>query len=198
MVKYIQNLQILKSQYTPSKILILAILVCIVSACSSSTRFSSEATDSRKIYSDKAGEKNEKTHAPKREKPDFTDQNVNSKRKSVYKEAEKWLGTPYVWGGESKSGADCSGFVMEVYKKVGVKLPRTAAEQYEYGKSIDIRNAEMGDLIFFRKSDKISHVGIYLGANFFIHASSSSGVIVQDLTTFGSTPVYAGCRKILK
>ncbi len=86
---------------------------------------------------------------------------------------------------------------MEVFKKAGIMLPRTAQEQYSKGSSKSISSAKAGDLIFFKKGKKITHVGIYLGDGIFIHSSSSKGVIVQDLDSFGKSPEYAGIKSHL-
>lgn len=105
----------------------------------------------------------------------------------LFAEVSLWLGVPYKYGGNSKSGTDCSGFVSQVFNKVySKKLQRSAANQA----SKDVSNVsksklKTGDLVFFMttsKSSKISHVGIYLRDNYFIHASTSRGVIVSNLS----------------
>lgn len=86
------------------------------------------------------------------------------------------LGTPYRYGGNRPStGFDCSGFVQYAHATVGIELPRTSRKQYRMGKQIKKRNLRAGDLVFFRIDTKktISHVGIYIGNNKFIHAPSS-------------------------
>jgi lipoprotein Spr len=98
---------------------------------------------------------------------------------------DEWWGTPYVLGGSSKNGVDCSYFTLDVMRDIyKVNLKRTAAEQYEQSVKIEWNNLKEGDLIFF-KSDgrrRISHVGIYLANNKFAHASTSQGVTIGDLT----------------
>ncbi len=105
-------------------------------------------------------------------------------RSQIVDVAEEWLGTPYKWGGESKEGADCSGFVQSIYHNFGIKLPRTAADQYDYSERVDSTELQVGDLLFFKKRDRVTHVGIYIGNNQMIHASSKRGVVVQDLTHY--------------
>ncbi|SHF87019.1 C40 family peptidase [Dysgonomonas macrotermitis] len=104
----------------------------------------------------------------------------------LYVESSFWLGTPYRYGGNSKSGTDCSGFVGQVFQKVyGKKLDRSSDGQaknnvHKVGKG----SLKTGDLVFFRtarKSKKIDHVGIFLKDGYFIHASTSKGVIVSSL-----------------
>lgn len=103
----------------------------------------------------------------------------------MVKEAKKWIGTKYRYGGHSRSGTDCSGMVMEVYKKVcGVKLPRSSREQRDFCKSIKRGDLRCGDLVFFstgKSKSSVSHVGMYIGDGEIIHASSSRGVMVSSL-----------------
>jgi cell wall-associated NlpC family hydrolase len=88
--------------------------------------------------------------------------------------AERYIGVNYRRGGISPAGFDCSGLVMYVYKKHGIVLPRTALQQFRAGKRINSKNAEPGDLLFFRTAGRrINHVGIYAGKGRFIHAPSS-------------------------
>ncbi|MEN8170025.1 MAG: C40 family peptidase [Pseudomonadota bacterium] len=88
--------------------------------------------------------------------------------------ATKMLGKPYRYGGASPRGFDCSGLVYYAYHKAGYKVPRTSQQQYR--NSLPVKQAQMreGDLLFFRIEGKVSHVGVYLGNNMFIHAPSSS------------------------
>ncbi len=103
----------------------------------------------------------------------------------LVEEALKWLGTPYRYGGTSRSGTDCSGMTMQVYgAALGIKLPRSSREQQKFCKSIKKSSLDAGDLIFFstgRDKTRVSHVGMYIGDSKFIHASGSRGVIVSDI-----------------
>lgn len=109
-----------------------------------------------------------------------------------------WLGTPYLSGGSTKSGADCSGFVGSVYmEKEKMYLPRTSAEQFKLGTSINKGRLKVGDLVFFKDRGRINHVGIFTGNGTFIHASSSRGVMISPLDEGYWKPRYAGARRYL-
>ncbi len=111
--------------------------------------------------------------------------------------ALNFLGTPYVWGGTTTSGFDCSGFTKYVYQQFGYTLNRTAAQQLNNGYSVS--NLEPGDLVFFNNtystSAAASHVGIYIGDNQFVH-SASGGVKVTSLSDSYYASRYIGARKI--
>lgn len=113
---------------------------------------------------------------------------------SVVSYAKQFLGCRYVYGGTSTSGFDCSGFTQYVYKHFGVTLNRTAAAQYSNGTAVT--NLQPGDLVMFGKSG-ISHVGIYMGGNTFIHAANSSrGVTTDSLSSGYYKTNYVGARRI--
>jgi peptidoglycan endopeptidase LytE len=102
--------------------------------------------------------------------------------------AKKMIDIPYRFGGNSLFGIDCSAYVKKVYGLIGVNLPRSAREQFREGKSVDGDDLSIGDLVFFRTYASFpSHVGIYLGNNLFIHASSKSRKVTIDSL---DTPYY--------
>lgn len=114
---------------------------------------------------------------------------------SVVDVAVKYQGVPYVWGGTSPAGFDCSGFVNFVFAQKGIKLPRTAAEIYKVG--IPVTDLQPGDLVFYSTyAAGASHVGIYLGNNQFISATSSSGVKVVPLSNSYWAPRYVGAKRL--
>lgn len=95
---------------------------------------------------------------------------------------DEWYGTRYRYGGTTKSGIDCSAFVQAVYLSAfAVSLPRTARDQYRNSRIISATEMKTGDLVFFNTTGGISHVGIYLQNNKFIHASTSQGVTISDM-----------------
>jgi cell wall-associated NlpC family hydrolase len=112
--------------------------------------------------------------------------------------ALRYLGVPYVWGGTTYSGVDCSGFVQAVFEHNGVSLPRTADSQFEVGRAIRMRDLMPGDLVFFETyTVGPSHVGIYLGGGRFVHASASDGVRVDHLSDDYYAERYLGARRLI-
>ncbi|MEQ3353392.1 NlpC/P60 family protein [Aedoeadaptatus acetigenes] len=113
--------------------------------------------------------------------------NVSERRTSILKEAQRYSGVPYVWGGTSPRGFDCSGFVHYVYKQKGINIPRETVSLYNGARKVSAEQAKPGDIVFFHRtyntSKPISHVGIYIGNGKMIHASSSRGVIIADINT---------------
>lgn len=152
----------------------LMILICLIVASCGTHRVTQ--TDNKpaaqNIYDrdDKAGKKREES-------------TLFAKR--LIAEARTWLGTPYLYGGKDKKGADCSGFIMMVFKNAhDVALPRTSRDQCNYCNPISKECLEPGDLIFFSSKNsggKVAHVGLYIGNGNMIHASSSKGVVETSL-----------------
>lgn len=117
----------------------------------------------------------------------------------IVETAKQYLGTPYVWGGTSPSGFDCSGFVQYVFRECGYSISRTATPQYSDGTPVSYSNLTTGDLVFFERTyatDGISHVGIYIDGGDFIHCANG-GVKISNLTeSYYSSRYYGACRII--
>ena len=144
---------------------------------------------------------------------------TDNKKEMLHQAIQSYLGTPYQWGNSSQKGIDCSGFTQEVYKKSGITLPRTAREQYNTGKKVDKDDLEYGDLVFFNTKPLIflsscffpcilfnmevpsvygiTHVGIYIEDDKFVHSSASRGVIFENLNSSYWKKRFVGARRLL-
>lgn len=113
---------------------------------------------------------------------------------------QKFLGKPYRGASRYVQGVDCSLFAREVFKQFDdIVLPRTVKEQYRTGREIPRTHLTYGDLVFFRTvGSKVSHVGIYIGYNQFIHASTSRGVIITGMNEKYWAERYVGAHRILE
>ena len=108
--------------------------------------------------------------------------------------AMQFLGVPYVWGGSSPSGFDCSGFVMYVYAQVGISLPHNAAMQYAYGSPVSRDQLEAGDIVFF---DGLGHNGLYIGGGSFIHSPHTGDVVkISSLSDSWYSSTFVGARRL--
>ena len=102
--------------------------------------------------------------------------------KQLYEFIEDWVDTKYRFGGSTKSGIDCSGFSGMLFKEVYQKhLPRMASEQFKVCEKINKEELTEGDLVFFNTRGGVSHVGVYLMNDFFIHSSTKEGVVISSL-----------------
>lgn len=116
----------------------------------------------------------------------------------VVADSMQYLGVPYVFGGTTPSGFDCSGYVRYVFANAGIYLPRTADAQYECGYAVSTSELVPGDLVFFSTYEAgPSHVGIYLGDGNFINAASSSGVSIASLYSSYWGSCYIGARRVM-
>jgi cell wall-associated NlpC family hydrolase len=102
-------------------------------------------------------------------------------RIGIVRTAKRQIGVPYKMGGLTPRGFDCSGLTMFSYRKNGLRIPRTASQQYRFGRQVVLRDARPGDLVFFNTSGRrISHVGLYVGKGVFVHAPSSGSTVRED------------------
>lgn len=123
----------------------------------------------------------------------------NIYKKDVMNHIMGWIGTPYYYGGNGRSGIDCSAFTLAVFKGSGdITLPRTAAQQSTVGELVKNQDLRFGDLVFFntRKAVYVSHVGLYLGDNLFAHASSRYGVTVSSLMSDYYRSRFLGAKRL--
>lgn len=192
-------------------------LCCIfLSSCSSSSfveRFGKKDVKEKVRYETKAFEnqnQQDSDYAPAGEQPFNTRAFVTRLSLDLIKDSKvtvkdrvlmqviKYIDTPYRYGGDSMNGIDCSAFVKEVYKNsLEVNLPRTAHEQFGCGTTVP-DSLKFGDLVFFdtQRGCFPGHVGIYLGENFFAHASTSQGVTVSSLKGEYYAKRFVGSRRI--
>ena len=165
-----------------------------------------DSTQARNGYStkvaanttEKTAEKpTEKNTAKKTDKKDKK-QTKAAKPTNLEKYAKEWLGAKYVYGAASKKKTDCSGYVMQVYKGFyGIALDHNAQRIYDDGRGYSIKRKKLqeGDLVFFGNFWKISHVGIYLKGDRFIHASTSNGVVITPMDDNYWASKYKGARR---
>ncbi|MDE5750329.1 MAG: C40 family peptidase [Duncaniella sp.] len=175
-------------------LLILSVLSVLV-GCKSSRHATTHARWEQKAPHKET--KKPKLPKPDRDKPDG----------KLIAEAESWLGVPYKYGGNDRSGVDCSGLVLQVYlRALEIPLPRNSKAQWEYCKLTKLSEIRPGDLLFFatgKDKKRVSHVGIYVGDNQMIHSSTRQGVVVADITssyfeqTFIDAGYVDGYRKML-
>lgn len=124
--------------------------------------------------------------------------NASKSIKEMIDYAHKFKGVPYVFGGNTPKGFDCSGYTKYVFAKAGVTLPRMAEEQYKVGKKVSRGQLKAGDLVFFETYEPgISHSGIYIGEGKFISATSSRGVAVDSLMDGYWGKRYRGATRVL-
>lgn len=117
---------------------------------------------------------------------------------ALYQAVDGWMGAPYKYGGNTRRGTDCSGFTGSIYKDVYQKdIPRSSEDQYVKAKHIKRKHLQEGDLVFFKIEDKkkASHVGLYLGNNKFVHASTKRGVRIDDLEDEYYKKYYVGAGR---
>lgn len=181
----------------PSKSSKTTTLKTTTSKASLSSRGATSTTKSRTTTTKSAT--TAKTTSVKPTTTNTTSTETSSKAKAVINTAKNYMGVPYVWGGTTPSGFDCSGFTQYVLGKNGISVPRTSAEQYTAGVSVSRSNLKVGDLVFFTTyKPGPSHLGFYLGDGNFIHASSSKGVTISSLDSSYYSSRYIGARRVIK
>lgn len=180
---------------TLNKIAVIAVTSAILVSCGSSKNVSVSKKKSSKTVV--------KTENLRKLDSDFNGK-VSGSVKSILKDAERYLGAPYKFGGNNSSGFDCSGFTVKVFQENNFMLPRRSSDQADSGKSIDIKTVKPGDLLFFATAggSRVSHVGIVYniendGEVKFIHASTSKGVIISSLNEKYWNKAYLHAQRVL-
>ena len=139
--------------------------------------------------------------------PTFAQKKKKKKHRisAVISSAKGYIGTPYKYGGTTSNGIDCSALMLNCYKKIGVKLPRTAKEQSKFGKKVSWGSLKKGDIVFFKfkqKGEKWYHSGMITSVNGdkvkFIHASSSRGVVESNLMSDYYRKNVKNFRRVIK
>ncbi len=120
---------------------------------------------------------------------------VSVSSSGIVNKAYQYLGVPYVWGGTSPGGFDCSGFIQYVYRSQGINLPRTSGAQASSGSYVSIANAQPGDIVYFGQS-RVTHVGIYIGNGRMVHAPSpGKSVMITNLSWHMNNYKIQGARR---
>lgn len=122
-------------------------------------------------------------------------------RNSVVESTQDYKGTPYKYGGTTPAGFDCSGFVLYIFKKFDIKLPRVSGDQAKAGEAVEKDDLLPGDIVYFKETpkSKVFHSGIYIGDNEFISSTSSDGIRIDSLDDpyyWGKR--YAGARRVIE
>ncbi|NFO09565.1 glycoside hydrolase [Clostridium botulinum] len=119
---------------------------------------------------------------------------ISEEARAIIKEAQKYLGIPYLWGGTTPEGFDCSGLMQYVFNSQGIEIPRVSQDQQSFAEPINLSELKPGDLVF-NKSSNSTHVGIYIGDDKYLHAPHT-GDVVKISTLSTSNMKYAG--RVLK
>ncbi len=172
-------------------ILIASLTLSVMTTSCGTTRKTTSSAHSVKPHKRPDLEKKDRHHGPAA---------THDLAQALIDEARTWLGTPYRYGGKDKSGTDCSGFIMQLYKTVtNVNVPRNSRAQWDYCEALDKKDLAVGDLIFFSSKNSggdIAHVGMYIGDGTMIHASSSRGVTESNIGSNYFVEHYIGSGRV--
>jgi lipoprotein Spr len=165
-------------KYVPRFVLFSLILLTLLTSCRgsrSNPKNGKEATETSEMAARKAfaAEYSRKLGIPV---PEMANQ-------LLYTTLYDWMGVPYIYGGNNKKGVDCSGLICSVFTEVYNKqLPRVSAQMYQEAKKINEKDLKEGDLVFFKiNTREVSHSGIFLFNDYFVHSTTSKGVIISRL-----------------
>lgn len=147
----------------------------------------SSTTSESPVYTVKPAVKGKPAHSPS-----------NSRLDLLHSAYAQWEKTPYRFGGNNRNGIDCSALVQNIYQdSFNVSLPRTTSTQVLRGTQINKNNLQVADLVFFKTSHAMRHVGIYIGDNQFIHVSTSRGVMISSLDNVYWRSKYWQSRRVM-
>lgn len=116
---------------------------------------------------------------------------------SLLQQYARWQGTPYDFGGTQRRGIDCSALMQKIFSR-HITLPRTTHQQKRLGKRIGQHELRIGDLVFFKSSPRVQHVGVYIGDRQFIHASQKVGVTISQLDNPYWAPRFETARRVIE
>lgn len=184
-----------------AKVMFLLVFSAIIytNTCEAKADIGVQGTESTNIRSTKI-ESNKIIKVPQgKSEREKISRGSNSVSSNLIEYSYKFLGKPYVWASSGPNSFDCSGFTSYVYKKFGYSLPHYTGEQVEMGKAVAKKDLKTGDLVFFDTSGSNSHVGIYIGNDKFIHASSGKKkVMISDLNESYYKSRYSEARRIIQ
>ncbi|MGM9926597.1 MAG: NlpC/P60 family protein [Bacillus sp. (in: firmicutes)] len=158
-----------------------------------STTTTATTTTNQTTSSTETNETAEKSEGTKTETSTPVTSVGSASASAVISTAKKYLGVPYVWGGTTPSGFDCSGFTSYVFRSVGVSLPRTSRQQQNVGTQISVNSVQPGDLVFMGKP--AYHVGIYIGNGQYIHAPQTGDVV--KISSYNASK-FSSATRVLK
>jgi len=180
--------------------LLFILLSLFLVSCGSSKKSNSSRTKPHKTTTEKTASKSTKKSSEK-----TTIISGNKTISNIIKTAKTFEGTKYKFGGTTKKGMDCSGLIYVAYEKEGIKLPRVSRDMAKQGKLVSLKKATEGDLLFFKtgkSKNRVNHVGLVTkvknGEVFFIHASTTQGVINSSLNESYWRKTFVEARRIIK